>query len=208
MTSIKLMLVGNHEITRTGLCAMLQAEPNLRVVAEAGSGAEALEQIGDCIPDVVVVDVGWPGTDGLDTTRMLRARYADLPILALMLSDDDWLFFQLLNAGAAGYVPRCANSNDLFTAICTIHQGHTYLYPLQASALVHDYLQRKTALTPRQRQVITLLAEGWRSGKIAKQLGISVKTVARHRENIMARLDLRSRTELVKYAIRQGLVEI
>ncbi len=208
MTSIKLMLVGNHTITRTALLAMLQAEPGLQVAAEAGSGAEALEQIGDCMPDVVIIDVGWPGTDGPATTRMLRAQYADLPILALLLYEDNWLFFQLLHAGALGCVPHYASPNDLITAIHTIHQGHAYLYPPQARALVDDYLQSKADLTPRQRQVITLLAEGLRNGKIAERLGISVKTVARHRENIMARLNLHSSTELLKYAIRRGLVKV
>jgi two-component system response regulator NreC len=124
----------------------------------------------------------------------------------------------MLDAGAAGYVPKRAAPTDLVNAIRTVHQGHVYLYPSLATALVSDYVQRAQTggdeqrrydeLTPRQRQVLILLAEGLKSAEIADRLGISAKTVARHRENIMSRLDLHSRTELVKYAIRKGLTEI
>jgi two-component system response regulator NreC len=218
MSPIKLMLVDDHEIVRTGLRMMLEAEPDMEIVAEAESGEEALERIDDCLPDVVIMDVSLPGMDGAATTRALRARCPDIFVLALTIHEHERYFFQMLEAGAAGYLPKRAAPTDLVKAIRTVHQGHVYLYPSLATALVGDYLQRARTggdeqrsydnLTPRQRQVLTLIAEGLSNTEIAERLGISTKTVARHRENIMARLNLHSRTELVKYAIRKGLTEI
>jgi two-component system response regulator NreC len=212
------MLVDDHEIVRTGLRMMLEAEPDLEIVAEAESGEEALQRAGECTPDVVIMDVGLPGMGGVETTRLMRDRYPDIPILALTIHEDARYFFQMLDAGAAGYLPKRAAPTDLVTAIRTVHEGHVYLYPSLATALVGDYLQRAESggdeqrsydeLTPRQRQVLTLVAEGLSNAEIADRLEISAKTVARHRENIMARLNLHSRTELVKYAIRKGLTEV
>jgi two-component system response regulator NreC len=217
MTPIKLMLVDDHEIVRAGLRMMLEVEPDLEIVAEAESGEEALERVDECMPDVIVMDVSLPGMGGVETTRALRERYPDIPILALTIHEDERYFFQMLDAGAAGYLPKRAAPTDLVHAIRTVYQGHVYLYPSLATALVSDYLQRAETggdeqrsydeLTERQRQVLTLIAEGLSSAEIAERLGISAKTVARHRENIMARLNLHSRTELVKYAIRKGLTE-
>jgi len=212
------MLVDDHEIVRAGLRMMLEAEPDLEIVAEAESGEEALQRAGECTPDVVIMDVGLPGMGGVETTRLMRDRYPDIPILALTIHEDARYFFQMLDAGAAGYLPKRAAPTDLVTAIRTVYEGHVYLYPSLATALVGDYLQRAESggdeqrsydeLTPRQRQVLTLVAEGLSNAEIADRLEISAKTVARHRENIMARLNLHSRTELVKYAIRKGLTEI
>jgi two-component system response regulator NreC len=218
MTRIKLMLVDDHAIVRAGLRMMLEAEPDMEIVAEADSGESALEQVGECQPDVVIMDVSLPGMDGPAATRALRERWPDLLVLALTIHEDERYFFQMLEAGAAGYLPKRAAPTDLVKAIRTVRQGHVYLYPSLSTALVRDYLQRAQSggderqhydkLTGRQREVLVLIAQGLRNAEIAEQLGISVKTVARHRENIMARLDLHSRTELVKYAIRKGLVEI
>jgi two-component system response regulator NreC len=212
------MLVDDHEIVRTGLRMMLEAEADMQIVAEAESGEEALERVGECEPDVVIMDVSLPGMGGAATTRALRESYPSVSVLALTIHEDERYFFQMLDAGAAGYVPKRAAPTDLVNAIRTVHQGHVYLYPSLATALVSDYVQRAQTggdeqrrydeLTPRQRQVLILLAEGLKSAEIADRLGISAKTVARHRENIMSRLDLHSRTELVKYAIRKGLTEI
>ena len=218
MAPIKLMLVDDHEIVRTGLRMMLEAEPDLEIVAEMESGEEALERSAECMPDIVIMDVSLPGMSGIETTRALRDRHPDISVLALTIHEDERYFFQMLDAGAAGYLPKRAAPTDLANAIRTVHHGNVYLYPSLATALVGDYLQRAESggaeqqsydeLTPRQRQVLTLVAEGSSSAEIAERLEISAKTVARHRENIMARLNLHSRTELVKYAIRKGLTEI
>jgi len=217
MAPIRLMLVDDHEIVRTGLRMMLEAEPDMEIVAEVESGEEALERVGECLPDVVIMDVSLPGMGGAETTRTLRDRHPEIRILALTIHEDARYFFQMLDAGAAGYLPKRAAPTDLVGAIHTVYQGHVYLYPSLATALVGDYLQRAETggdeqrsvddLTSRQRQVLTLIAEGLSNADIADRLDISVKTVARHRENIMARLSLHSRTELVKYAIRKGLTE-
>lgn len=218
MAPIRLMLVDDHEIVRAGLRIMLESEPDLEIVAEAESGEEALELAGEFNPEVIIMDVSLPGMGGAEATRALRERYPDTPILALTIHEDERYFFQMLDAGAAGYLPKRAAPTDLVHAIHTVHQGHVYLYPSLATALVGDYLQRAETdseeqrsfdeLTPRQRQVLTLIAEGLSNADIAERLDISAKTVARHRENIMARLNLHSRTELVKYAIRKGLTEV
>lgn len=217
MLPIKVMLVDDQDIVRTGLRLMLDAEPDLEIVAEAKSGDEALKMITDCQPDIVVMDVGIETTDGPAATRALRKRYPEVPILALTTREDERQFFQMLDAGAAGYLPKSAALTDLTHAIRTVHQGYVYLYPSLATALVSDYLQRTETesdvrpdddqLTARQRQVLTLIAEGVSNAGIAERLAISVKTVARHRENIMARLDLHSRAELIAYAVRNGLTE-
>lgn len=218
MAPARLMLVDDHEIVRAGLRMMLEAEPDMEIVAEAVSGEEALEKIDDCQPDVVIMDVSLPGMDGPSATRALRERNPDVLVLALTIHEDERYFFQMLDAGAAGYLPKRGAPTDLVDAIHTVLQGHVYLYPSLATTLVGDYLQRAETesderrsydeLTSRQRQVLTLIAEGVSNSDIAKRLAISVKTVARHRENIMARLNLHSRAELIKYAIRKGLTEV
>jgi two-component system response regulator NreC len=218
MPSIKLMLVDDHEIVRTGLRMMLEAETDLEIVAEAESGEEALVLMEGCAPDVVILDVSLPGMGGAETTRALRGDYPAVPILALTIHEDERYFFQMLDAGASGYLPKRAAPDDLVHAIHTVYEGHVYLYPSLATALVSDYLQRAESagdeqesfdrLTPRQREVLTLIAQGLSNAEIGERLDISAKTVARHRENIMNRLNLHSRTELVKYAIRRGLTEV
>ena len=218
MAPIKLMLVDDHEIVRTGLRMMLETEADLEIVSEAESGEEALELVSHNVPDVIIMDVSLPGIGGVEATRVLQDRYPDIKVLVLTIHEDERYFFQMLNAGAAGYLPKRAAPTDLVTAIRTVYQGNVYLYPSLATTLVGDYLQRAETggdeqrsydeLTPRQRQVLTLVAEGLSNTEIADRLEISAKTVARHRENIMARLNLHSRTELVKYAIRKGLTEV
>jgi two-component system response regulator NreC len=218
MAPIRLMLVDDHEIVRAGLRMMLEVESDIQIVAEAESGEEALERIGDSQPDVVIMDISLPGMSGVETTCVLHDRHPDVPILALTIHENERYFFQMLDAGAAGYLPKRAAPNDLINAIRTVHQGYVYLYPSLATALVGDYLQRAEIggdeqrryddLTPRQRQVLSLVSDGVSNADIADQLGISIKTVARHRENLMARLDLHSRAELIKYAIRKGLTEV
>ena len=217
MAPIRLILVDDHEIVRAGLRMMLEAEPDLEIVAEAESGEEALERVAQFVPDVVIMDVSLPGMGGVETTRALLDRHPDIPILALTIHEDERYFFQMLDAGASGYLPKRAAPTDLVHAIHTIQQGHVYLYPSLATALVGDYLTRAESggdeqrsydeLTARQRQVLILIAEGASNAAIAERLEISAKTVARHRENIMARLNLHSRAELIKYAIRKGLTE-
>ena len=138
MAPIRLMLVDDHEIVRTGLRMMLGAESDLQIVAEADSGEAALAQIDECRCDVIIMDVSLPGMGGVETTRALRDRYPDIRILVLTIHEDERYFFQMLNAGASGYLPKRAAPTDLVAAIHTVHQGHVFLYPSLATALVGD----------------------------------------------------------------------
>ena len=218
MEPIKLMLVDAHKMVRGGLRMLLEAEPDISVVSQAVSCADALEQLSACLPDVIVLGISLPGMDGPAAVRALCAGPADTPILTLMINRNERGFLPLLEAGAAGCLPMSASPIDLVGAVRIIYQGHIYLHPSQVTTLVREHVrgikrhrQKKRsqdALTPRQRQVLTLIAAGLGNAKIAERLEISVKTVARHRENIMARLNLSSYAELIKYAIRKGLTEV
>lgn len=217
MAKIKLMLVDDHEIVRSGLRMMLSAEPDFEIIYEAESGEEALERVEACDPDVIIMDISLPNMDGVITTRQIKDKCPHIPILALTIHEDERYFFQMLDAGASGYVPKRAAPNDLVEAIRRVLDGQVYVYPTLTTALVSDYLHRTkddsdkrelySELTERQREVLILLAEGLSNAEIAKRLDISAKTVIRHKDNIMSRLDLHSRIELVKYAIRKGLIE-
>jgi two-component system response regulator NreC len=167
------------------------------------------------LPDVVVMDITLPDISGIEATRRLKARHPETAVVALTIHEDEQYFFEMLQAGASGYVPKRAAPDDLISAIRAANAGEIYLYPSLAKALVSDYLGRNRTemeeekletLTPREQEVLELLAEGLSNDEIAESLFISRHTVARHRENLMRKLDLHNRSELVKYAIRKGLI--
>jgi len=212
--TLRVLLVDDHEIVRTGLRMLFQAEPDIVIVGEAGSGEAAIAAVTALKPDVVVMDIAMPGMSGIEATRQIKAISPETAVLALTMHEEEPYFFQMLEAGASGYVPKRAAADDLVSAIRIVAQGQVFLYPSLARLLVQDYLQRETAdqpekadlLTPREREVLTLIAEGLTNREIAEALVISVKTVDRHRENIMHKLNLHNRVELVKYAIAKGLI--
>lgn len=213
---IRLLLVDDHAVVRSGLRMLLEGEADIEIAGEAGTGAEALAAVEDLRPDVVLMDIGLPDQSGIDATRAIRQRSPATAVVALTIHEDEEYFFRMLEAGATGYVPKRAAPEELLTAIRTAARGEVYLYPSLARLLVTDYLgQEQQARSPRavdglserEHEVLTHLAEGAGNGEIAEQLGISPKTVARHRENIMHKLGLHSRTELVKYAIRKGIIQ-
>lgn len=216
MSKIRLLLVDDHEIVRAGLRMLFLAEDDLEIAGEVGSAEEALQAVQDLEPDVVLMDVAMPGMSGIEATRRIKASKPETVILALTMHEDEQYFFEMLNAGASGYMPKRAAPDDLVSAIRVVSQGNVYLYPTLAKLLVKDFLGRSEtdpttaadALTPREREVLTLIAEGHTNREIAKALTISHKTVDRHRENIMRKLNLHSRVELVKYAIEKGLITI
>lgn len=213
---IRLLLVDDHEIVRAGLRMLFLAEPDIAIVGEVGSGEAAIEAVRTLNPDVVIMDIAMPGMGGIEATRRIKEASPDTAVLALTMHEDEQYFFQMLNAGASGYVPKRAAADDLVSAIRVVGQGNVFLYPSLARLLVTDYVQReasgqtgdKEPLTPREREVLTLIAEGKTNREIAEALVISVKTVDRHRENIMNKLNLHSRVELVKYAIEKGLISV
>lgn len=214
MKQIRLLLVDDHEVIRTGLRMLLESQPDMKIVAEAGSGLEALALTEKCHPDVVVMDITLPDISGIETTRRLKAQHPQVTVVALTIHEDEQYFFEMLQAGASGYVPKRAAPEDLISAIRAAHADQVYLYPSLAKALVHDFLHRDQdekadkiqELTQREQEVLELLATDHTNDEIAEKLFISKHTVARHRENLMRKLGLHSRGDLVRYAIRKGLI--
>lgn len=211
------MLVDDHAIVRAGLRMLLQAQTDMEIVGEVEEGRLALPKARELQPDIVLMDISLPDIDGIEATRQIKHALPHIAILALTMHESDEYFFKMLQAGASGYVPKKAAATDLVSAIRVVREGGVFLYPSVAKALVRDYMgraeegaERETydGLTEREQEVLKLIADGQSNQEIADRLTISVKTVERHRANIMAKLNLHSRTELVKYAIRKGLIEV
>ncbi len=215
MPDIKLLLVDDHQVVRTGLRMLLEGQPDMKIVGEADSGLQALEKAHLLLPDVVVMDITLPDISGIEATRKLKEELPNIAVVALTIHDDEQYFFEMLQAGASGYVPKRAAPEDLIASIRAAYAGEIYIYPSLAKALVADFLGRSTqgsekasldGLTSREQEVLSLLAEGMSNDEIGESLQISKHTVARHRENLMRKLELHSRSELVKYAIRKGII--
>jgi two-component system response regulator NreC len=216
MSEIRLLLVDDHEIVRAGLRMLFAAEHDMTIVGEAGSAEEALRAVKQLKPDVVLMDIAMPGMSGIEATRRIKEAHPEANILALTMHEDEQYFFEMLSAGASGYIPKRAAPDDLVSAIRVVNQGNVFLYPSLAKLLVKDFLHRGVddennvgeVLTPREREVLTYIAEGHTNRQIGEALTISHKTVDRHRENIMRKLNLHSRVELVKYAIEKGIITL
>ena len=212
---IRLLLADDHAVVRSGLRMLLQAQPDMIIVGEAETGQEAIRRVAELSPDVVLMDIEMPGMNGIEATRRIKANAPASAVLALTMYEDDQYFFEMLRAGASGYVPKRAAPDELVSAIRAVSRGEVFLYPSLAGRLVQDYLRRGPAgegetpndeLTPREQEVLTLIAQGFSNNEIADRLVISAKTVDRHRENIMRKLNLHNRVDLVKYALRKGLI--
>jgi two-component system response regulator NreC len=214
--STRLLLVDDHAVVRSGLRMLLEGQKDVEIVAEAGTAAEAMAAAEQSSPDVILMDIGLPDKSGIEATRQIKMHYPKIAVIALTIHEDEEYFFKMLDAGASGYVPKRAAPEELLTAIRAAAAGEVYLYPSLAKLLVRDYLSGEHApedrpildgLTEREREVLTYLAEGASNENIAAALVISPKTVERHRENIMGKLNLHSRSELVRYAIRKGIIK-
>jgi len=213
---IRLLLVDDHAVVRSGLRMLLAGEADFEIVGEAGTAGEAIKLAPTVKPDMILMDIGLPDMSGIDATRKIKSLWPNIAIVALTIHEDEEYFFKMLEAGASGYVPKRAAPEELISAIRIAIKGDVYLYPSQAKLLVKDFLQQSHSgnnqildgLTDRQREVLVLLAEGATNSEIAAKLFISPKTVASHRENIMEKLNMHSRTELVKYALRKGLIQL
>ena len=211
----RLLLADDHAMVRRGLRLVLDAEPDLRVVAEAGDGLEALRLVREIDVDLAVLDVSMPRMTGLQAAAELTTVRPSVRVLMLSMHDSEQFLFEALKAGASGYVLKTAADRDLVEACRAALRGEPFLYPSAIAALVRDFLDRAREgeaspadpLTPRELQVVKLVAEAHTNDQIAAVLSISPKTVERHRENLMAKLGMRDRVELTRYAIRRGLVE-
>lgn len=213
---IRLLLVDDHQVVRSGLRMLLAGESDVEIVGEAGTAKEALDAVPQLTPDIVLMDIGLPDMSGIQATREIKRLHPEVAVVALTIHEDEEYFFKMLEAGANGYVPKRAAPDELLTAIRAAAKGEVYLYPSLAKLLVKDFLAQdresdKTAsldgLTDREQEVLRYLADGATNDEIAALLVISPKTVARHRENIMRKLNLHSRADLVRYAIRKGIIK-
>ena len=211
----RVLLADDHVLVRRGVRMILDMQPDLTVVAEASDGVEAVAALREQEVDLAVLDVAMPRLTGLQAAREI-SRWPNPPkILMLSMHDNEQYFFESLRVGASGYVLKSAADRDLVDACRAALRGESFLYPGAESALVKDYLERlrrgeplpRAVLTAREDQVVKLIAEGHSSREIARELVISVRTVERHRENILQKLGMRDRTELTRYAIRVGLIE-
>ena len=212
-TPIRVLIADDHTIVRTGVRQLLEARPDIEVVGEAQDGEEALALVGALRPDVVLMDIAMPGIDGLEATRQVKARWPGVKVLALTMMHQDEYFFEMLRAGASGYVLKGAGASDLIEAIRIVEAGQVYLTPSLVQRLVQGYLNEvdggsKSApsLSTREKEVLQMLAEGYTNQEIADQLVISPSTVYSHRSNIMNKLELSTRHELIQYARKHGLI--
>jgi len=223
---IRVLLADDHDLLRQGLTLLLGSQPEIQVVGEARTGREAVTQVDRLAPNVVVMDISMPNMDGLEACRAIRAHHPTTYVLILTLHDNEGYFLQALRAGAAGYIVKKAAPTELHTAICAVAQGGVFLYPGLAKALVHAYLTQFTplalptrvegrpnlaqelkVLTPREREIVILVAEGYTNQAIADRLILSIKTVQSHRAKVMEKLGLHDITHLVRFALRHRLID-
>ncbi|HUB02574.1 MAG TPA: response regulator transcription factor [Terriglobales bacterium] len=214
----RILLADDHEVVRKGLCALLRAQPDWEVCGEAGNGREAVEKTLKLKPEVVILDIGMPSLNGLEATRQILKAYPQVKILILTLHDSDQVVQEVLNAGARGFLLKTDAARDLVAAVEALRRDKIYFTPKVASMVLEGYLRRDTQpqqqppsrgrLTPREREIVQLLAEGKSSKEVAVALGLSLKTAETHRSNIMRKLELHSVSDLVLYAVRNNIVHV
>lgn len=213
MKPIRVLLADDHALVRAGIRALLNAIEGVEVIAEAGSGHEALQLIRDLRPDTVLLDITMPGLSGLQVLEESKKNFPELRVIILTVHDAGEYAMQALRAGAAGYLPKSAAANELQLAIETVSSGETYVSGEVSRRTLLEYSKGLTEqplarLTPRQREILTLIAEGLGTKDIGRRLNISVKTVESHRAQLMDRLDMHDIASLVRYAIKMGLVKV
>lgn len=213
MGKIKILVVDDHALMRDGIRAMLSLHDDMEIVGEASEGKEAIELAQKLEPDVIVMDIAMPFMDGLEATRRITKKNSKVKVLVLTQHNNREYILSAIKAGAAAYVPKRALGTELVSAIRAVHRGESFLYPSVAAVLIEDYRHKAgvepyDSLTAREREVLKLVADGYTSKEIANMLVISMKTVMGHRAKIMEKLGLHNRTELIKYSVRKGLVNV
>jgi two-component system, NarL family, response regulator NreC len=212
--SIRILIADDHGVLRAGLRALLSAEPDLEVVGEAADGHEILSLASELRPEVVLLDISMPGLSGIEVTRRLKEILPDVRVLILTFHEDESLLQEAIRAGAAGYIVKRAAESELIDAIRAVWRGDLYVHPVMTRALLKDLSPSPVSnkapgesLTPREIEVLRLIAHGYTNRQTAEALSISVRTVESHRGNLMDKLSLRSRVGLVRYAKEHGLIE-
>ena len=215
MSKIRVLVVDDHAMFREGIRSLLQGYDDVEVAGEATQGREAIEKVRQLAPQVVLMDIAMPVMGGLEATRRIQKESPNTRVLALTQYEDSEYILSMLRAGAKGYISKTATASELVSAIRTVYNGECFLYPSAATTLIEEYLMRVGGekneyerLTDREREILQLVAEGRTNREIADTLFISVKTVLRHRTGIMEKLDFHNRTELIKYAISKGLIDV
>jgi two-component system response regulator NreC len=214
---IRILVVDDHAVVRKGIIVFLDSQPDMEVVGESGTGRDSIAKVQELNPDVVLMDISMPDLDGIEATRAIKKISPEARIVVLTMHDDARYFFQILKEGALGYVVKGADPKELLSAIRVVFENKAYLLPSLTTQLLDDYLIRLkdgqeedsyTKLSAREREVLTLIGEGHTSRIIAEMLFISINTVERHRANIMNKLELNNKAQLIRYAIRKGLVKL
>ena len=217
MPKIRVLVVDDHTIVRDGICALLALAGDMEVVGEAADGRESLDMVKELRPDVVLMDIAMPRLSGLEATRRITKEYPDTRVLALTQFDDREYVFPLIEAGALGFLTKGAASSELTSAIRCVYRGESFLSPSVAKLMIEDYRQGADSrdrsdpynqLTDREKDVLKLVAEGYTTQEVADILVISPKTVEGHKTSLMSKLDIHSRIDLVKYAVRRGIIDI
>ncbi len=216
MAEIRILLVDDHAILRDGIRSLLESDPQLKVVGEAGDGRAAIDLTRKLLPDLILMDVAMPLLNGLEATAQIVQSHPECKVIILSMYDYESYIRQALAAGAAGYILKDANASELIDAIHSVHQGEAVLSPAVTRLVIEDYLrwgeikpdETDNGLTGREREVLQLIAEGYTNKEISEILCIAIKTVQAHRANLMEKLDLHSKGDLIKYAIRKKIIEI
>ena len=217
MPKIRVLVVDDHTIVRNGICVLLGLAKDIEVVGEASNGSEALEMVRKFMPDVMLIDIAMPHMNGLEATRRIRKEFPGVKILVLTQHDDKEHVFSAIESGASGFISKTATSSELTSGIRSVYRGESFLSPSAAKFLVEDYQQEANLrkeqdpykqLTDREREILKLLAEGYTTREIADMLVISIKTVEGHKTNLMSKLDIHNRTDLVKFALRKGIITV
>ncbi len=217
MQKIRMLVVDDHTIVRDGICALLALAADIEVVGEAENGREAVEKVKQLAPDVVLMDIVMPIMDGLEATRRIRKEFPETKVLVLTQYDEEEYIFSIIEAGAKGFISKTAASSELASGIRAVHHGASFLSPTAAKVFVEDFQLGASMrgkqdpyhqLTNREREVLKLVAEAYTTREIADILAVSPKTVEGHKTNLMDKLDIHNKTDLIKYAIRKGIITV
>lgn len=216
MSKITVVVADDHTIVREGICSLIDGKADIQVVGEAEDGREAIDKVEALLPDVVLMDITMPRLNGLEATRQIKKMFPQIKILALTMYTNEEYILQILQAGASGYVIKQAAPAELISAIHAVYRGDSFLSPSISKTIIDEYLKHSAPSTPieyekltdREREVLQLIAEGYSNREIADKLQVSIKTVGVHRTNLMEKLEIHKVTDLVKYALRKGIISL